>query len=297
MQPADSPAPLERHPRDVMREHGFRTRKRLGQSFLVAPDNLRRVADAAHLSGRDVVLEIGTGLGRLTALLAERTGYVISVEIDRGLFRIASENLLELGNVRLLCCDFLESKHRIDPRVTAAAMEALSSRQGPLKVVSNLPYAISSPAIVNLLEWEVPVGELYLMVQKEVADRLTAEPGGKKYGPLTVYVAYWATAGKLFAMPRAAFWPVPEVSSALLKITRRPDRTRTAGYDAFSKVVGTLFSHRRKMLASVLRAGWGEEVAREIPEKLGIDPRVRAEKLTVADFEAIASLAGPPESA
>jgi len=243
------------------------------------------------------VLEIGTGLGRLTALLAERTGYVISVEIDRELFRIASENLGELGNVRLLCCDFLESKHRINSHVRAAALEALSSQQGPLKVVSNLPYAISSPAIVNLLEWEVPVRELHVMVQREVADRLTAEPGGKEYGPLTVYVAYWATAERLFAMPRAAFWPMPEVSSALVKIARRPDRARTAGYDAFSKVVGTLFSHRRKMLASVLRAGWGEEVARTIPEKLGIDPRVRAEKLTVADFEAIASLAGPPESA
>jgi len=296
VQAADTPAPLDRHPRDVMREHGFRATKRLGQNFLVAAGNLRRVADAAELCARDVVLEIGTGLGRLTALLAGRAGCVISVEIDRGLFGIASENLGGLANVRLLRCDFLESKHRISPRVTAAAAEALTSHQGPLKVVSNLPYAISSPAIVSLLEWEVPVGKLCLMVQKEVADRLTAEPGSKEYGPLTVYVAYWASVERLFALPRAAFWPVPEVSSTLVKITRRPGRRHTAGYDAFSKVVMTLFGQRRKMLASVLRAGWGEEAARRIPEKLGLDPRARAEKLTVADFEAISSLAGPPKS-
>jgi 16S rRNA (adenine1518-N6/adenine1519-N6)-dimethyltransferase len=109
-----------------------------------------------------------------------------------------------------------------------------------------------------------------------------------------VYVAYWATVKRLFAVPRRAFWPVPEVSSALVRITRRPERRRTAAYPAFSQVVMRLLGNRRKTLASVLRTNWDDRTARQVTEQLGVDPRARPETLTVADFEAIASLVGPP---
>lgn len=288
----DLPYGPERHPRDVLREHGIRPRKGLGQNFLVAGRNLDRIVEAAGICADEAVLEIGTGLGRLTARIAERAARAVSVEIDRALHELAVENLRAFANVVLLCGDFLQSKHRINPAATKAVKDATGGRAQPLKVVSNLPYSISSPAIVNLLEWDVPPGEMYVMLQKEVADRLTARPGTREYGPLTVFVDYWASVERLFSIPRRCFWPAPEVSSSLVKISRRPQRQRTEEYATFSTVVRKLFAARRKTLASALRGGWGRETSQEVPERLGMDPRTRAENLATADFEAIASLIG-----
>jgi 16S rRNA (adenine1518-N6/adenine1519-N6)-dimethyltransferase len=160
--------------------------------------------------------------------------------------------------------------------------------------VSNLPYSISSPAVVDLLEWEVTVGRMYLMLQKEVADRLTAAPGRSEYGPLTVYVDYWASTERLFNMPRHAFWPAPEVSSTLVRVTRRPERRRTEEYDTFAAVVRKLFESRRKTLAHILRAGWGDEEGSRIMQQVGLDPKGRVGELSTGDFEAIARAAGAP---
>lgn len=285
----------DRHPRDVLAEHGIRPRKALGQNFMVSGADLDRVADAAQISPDEVVLEIGTGLGTLTARLAARAGHVISVELDQTLYGIAAAALCESENVTLLRCDFLESKHRINPTVTEGAVAALRGGRPALKVVSNPPYSISSPAIVDLLEWEVPVGGICFTLQREVADRLTARPGQGEYGPLTVFVDYWATTERLFKLPPRAFWPPPEVSSTLVKILKRPERRRTADYEVFAAVVRKLFESRRKTLAHILRAAWGREKAGQVQAQLGLDPKGRVEDLRVADFEAIAAAAGLPE--
>lgn len=295
-------APRDAHPREILLGHGLRPRKAFGQNFLVAGADLDRVADAAELGPDDVALEVGTGLGHLTERLAARAGFVVSVEVDRGLHRVASERLRGLGNVALVCADFLESKHRIAPEVTEAVRDALSRRPGPLKAVSNLPYNISSPAIVNLLEWEpstlpagkLRVGSMWLMVQKEVAERLTAAPGTDQYGPLTVAVDYWATVQPIFRLPPQAFWPMPEVSSVLVAVARRPERVRTEGYEAFTKAVRRLFGGRRKTLGTLVRAGWGASAVDAVRDGLRLDLRARPQTLTTAQFEAIARTIGPP---
>lgn len=280
----------DRHPRDVLKQHGIRARRRLGQNFLVSGKNLDRVVSAAGISLREAVLEVGTGLGRLTARIAARAGHVVSVEIDRALHALAAENLGTFENVTLLCCDFLQSKHHINPLVTEAVRSACRACGGGLKVVSNLPYCICSPAIANLLEWEIEARQMFLMAQKEVADRLVAEPGCKEYGPLTVHVDYWASVKKLFSLPRGNFWPRPEVSSVLVRIVRRPDRQRTEQYAAFSSVVRTLFTSRRKTVASAVKNRWGPDKSREALERSGIEPGTRVDQLTTADFETIAAL-------
>jgi len=282
---------MDINPRKLLPKLGMGPQKAFGQNFLVRPAQLDRVADAAELSPDDIVLEIGTGIARLTGRLAERARHVITVEIDRGLHGVAKTHLEGFGNVTLLCCDFLASKHLINPEVTAACVDC----GNVLRVVSNLPYSISSPAVVNMLEWpEVRVEDMHLMVQKEVAQRLAAVPGTPAYGPLTVYTQYWATVKRMFNMPRGAFWPKPDITSSMVRITRRPERERGAGYEAFTATVHRLFIGRRKTLTRSLRDGWGREIAKRVPEALGLDPKVRPGVLSVADFEAIAEAAGPP---
>lgn len=283
---------LDAHPRDVLRAHGLRANRAFGQNFLVAARDLDRVVEAAGLSGDEVVLEIGTGLGRLTARLAAAARQVVTVEIDAGLHAVASARLAGLANVTALHTDFLQSKHEIAPAVTDAVAPLAAA--GRLVVVSNLPYGISSPAIVNLLEWRLPVERMCLMLQKEVADRLLAAPGEKQYGPLTVAADYWAETERAGRFPRQAFWPQPEVASTLVRIVKRPGRARGDDYGAFAATVARLFANRRKTLAHNLRAGWGRERADAVMDELELDPNARAETLSTSDFEAIAAAAGAP---
>jgi 16S rRNA (adenine1518-N6/adenine1519-N6)-dimethyltransferase len=285
---------MDVHPRNLLGKLGLRPRKALGQNFLVRPDALDRVVAAAELAPRDVVLEIGTGIGRLTARLAQNAAHVVTVEMDTSLHNIAATHLAEFRTVTLLCCDFMAGKHRISPEVTERVKEAVWAGGAPLRVVSNLPYSISSPAIVSMLEWEVMVRDMHLMLQREVARRVAASPGTSDYGPLTVYVGYWAESRKLYDLPPRAFWPKPEVASSLIRVVRRPDRVAARDYDAFSAVVRRMFTSRRKRLARVLRNGWGKQVAAMVIGKLGLDPDARPETLGVADFEAIADLTGAP---
>ena len=281
----------ERHPREVLKAHGLKPRRALGQNFLVAARNIDRVVEAAAVTADQVVLEIGTGMGRLTHRLAERARHVVSVELDRGLHAIAADRLAGLPNVTLLHCDFLAGKHRIAPEVTEAAEQVRGD--SAVSVVSNLPYCISSPAIVNLLEWDVTVDRMCMMIQAEVADRLAAHPGTKQYGPLTVFVGYWAQVEILFGLPRRAFWPVPEVSSTLVQIARRADRQRRPeGYDAFVAAVRGLFSMRRKMLRSALKKAWDRQTAERVLAETGLGPERRVDTLTSEEFEAVARVVG-----
>ena len=292
--PMDDPRiPQLPHPRRVLEAHGLRARRALGQNFLVAAADFDRIVEVAGVRADEAVLEIGPGLGALTARLAARATRVVAVELDRGLHAVAAETLRAFGNVDLLAGDFLAGKHAINPDVTRAARAACAPTGRPLKVVSNLPYSISSPAIVCLLEWEVPVGEMYLMLQEEVARRVTASPGGRDYGPLTVTVSYWAGAEVLFTLGRGAFWPAPQVRSALVRIARRP-AVDAGDYAAFSALTARLFGQRRKTLGHTLRGGWGAERARAALESLGVAETARVETLSVDQLRALAQALGRP---
>ena len=276
------------HPRDILRAAGVRPRHALGQNFLVSPQNLDRIVEAARIESDDVVLEIGTGLGTLTARLSARAHAVVSVEIDERLYRTACSRLAESRNVKLICADFLASKHRINPEVEAAVLGCRGERR--VKVVANLPYQISSPAVVNLLEWKVPLAEIDVMLQLEVSERITACPGEAAYGPLTVFCTYHAEAERLFTLPPSAFWPRPAVSSSFLRITPCLPKHHAEDYQVFSEVVNRLLQSRRKTLARAFEVAWGRAEARLVLEKLRLDPALRPGELAVADFVRIANV-------
>lgn len=281
---------LGRHPAETLERWGLAPRTDAGQNFLVLPEALDRVVDAAAVQLNEPVLEIGTGLGRLTARLARKAAYVVSVEIDSGLHRAASEHLSCFHNVCLVHGDFLDTKHRINPVVTEAAREAREKTGRPLKVVSNLPYSISSPALVCMMEWEAPLLAAYVMIQTEVAKRLTTRPGSREYGPLSVIMDYWAQVRQLFKMPPGAFWPSPKVTSSFLEVAPRAAPEQVERYDIFCTVVNALFQQRRKTLVHVLRAQWGNDAVERVLEETDVDPAARAGTLTTMNFVAVANV-------
>ena len=273
--------------KEVLSTHNLSPNRRLGQNFLICSRVFSDLLENAGVSSGDFVVEIGAGLGRLTVMLGERAGKVVSVEIDGGLFKLASKRIAERGNVTLLHKDFLESKHRIDPDISALVRRERKGK--PVKVVSNLPYQISSPAIINLLNWEQPVESMYLMLQREVAERLVSGPGRSQYGPLSVFAAYGSHVRLLFKVPASAFWPRPEVSSAVVELRRRKPNIEAVDYTLFSKVVRYLFQNRRKMLRKALKMGWGKSISEKVLEDTEIEGECRVEQLTVERIVAIAN--------
>ena len=280
------------HPRDILCRRGLYARRRLGQNFLVSHRIMERMVELARVEPEDAVLEVGSGLGRLTACLASRAHVVVGVEIDCGLYEVARQRLAGFDNVSLLCCDFLCGKHKINAAVTETVLKARGEpRQGngrSVKVVSNMPYGISSPAIINLLEWEVPVQEMAVMLQAEVADRLLAPPGTSEYGPLAVLAGYFSDVERLFAVPASAFWPRPAVSSSFVRFTPRPPPHRARDYGLFSEVARKLFQNRRKTLARALSLGWGKEKATAALEKARLEPICRPDSLRIGDLLTLA---------
>jgi 16S rRNA (adenine1518-N6/adenine1519-N6)-dimethyltransferase len=286
------------HPRDVLRRAGLAARRRHGQNFLLSPAMLDRVVEAAQLRPQDVVLEVGTGLGRLAARLAARAARVVTVEIDAGLFAIASANLSHLPNVELLHADVLESKHRLNPAVTQAVRSVSPPATAELRVVSNLPYSAASPCLVALLEWELEPQDLCLMLQQEVARRTLASPGTPDYGPLTVFVNHWSEAEMLLTVGPGEFWPVPRVFSALVRFRRRPHRMTTSPYPVFAETVRRLFTQRRKTLRKAARTVWGPRAADALLGLAGVDPGLRVDRLTAEHFGRLAAAslhAAPPQ--
>jgi len=234
------------------REAGIQPRTQLGQNFLIDLNLVQLLAQTAALSPRDVVLEIGTGTGSLTSLMAPQAGAVVTVEVDRQLFQLAAEELLQLPNVRMLQVDALAGKHRFDPQVLEAIQKELAA--GPdrqLKLVANLPYNVATPIITNLLTLDVPPRLMVVTIQKEMADRITARPGTKDYGALSVWMQSQCRVRVVRVMPPSVFWPRPKVSSAIVEIVLDDVlRARIADREFFHAFVRGLFLHRRKYLRS-----------------------------------------------
>lgn len=266
-------------------ESGIRLNHRHGQNFLVDLNLLRMIADSAQLEPRDVVLEIGTGTGALTALAAKQAAAVVTVEIDPQLFILAREELIEFKNITMLQTDALRTKSHLSEEVIAAVQQQLAA--GPdrrLKLVANLPYSVATPIIANLLASPIVPLSMSVTIQKEVAERIAAVPDSKDYGALAVWIQSQCKVQLLRTLPPSVFWPRPRVTSAILHIEVDAERrAQIPDLQFFHDFVRSLFIHRRKFLRSVLvstlKGRLDKPGVDEVLDATGLSPEQRAEQL------------------
>ncbi|MDP8214873.1 MAG: 16S rRNA (adenine(1518)-N(6)/adenine(1519)-N(6))-dimethyltransferase RsmA [Candidatus Euphemobacter frigidus] len=271
--------------RDLLKKEGLFLKRSRGQNFLVDRNVAKKILRTAELSRDDVVLEIGPGLGALTLELCRSAGRVIAVEWDRGLVRLLRDRTRDFSNLVILQENFLKT----DPAVIAEKLLTGKSSSGRLKVVANLPYSISGPLLVKLLEWEVGFSLFVLMVQKEVGERIVSRPGEKSYGRLSVLCRMYGQPRIAFTVSRNSFFPRPRVDSVVVRFVLRPRSEIPVRDLPFWKlVVSAAFACRRKMLKNTLaadrRLGYTEEQIVSACIRVGIDPRERAERFSVEEF-------------
>jgi 16S rRNA (adenine1518-N6/adenine1519-N6)-dimethyltransferase len=269
------------------REMGIRPATRHGQNFLIDLNLVGLIVEAAELSADDVVLEVGTGTGSLTAMMAPQVAAVVTVEIDAHLFELASEQLFEFQNVTMLRMDVLRNKNTFDERLMDAVDEPLNAAPGRrLKLVANLPYNIATPVISNLLLARHVPHSMTVTIQKELADRITAEPSTKDYSALSVWIQSQCTAEIVRLLPPSVFWPVPKVTSAILRIVvDRERRAAIADLAYFHQITKALFLHRRKFLRANMLAAMKRHLDKEqvdaVFAEMGFAADTRTEQLDV----------------
>lgn len=271
--------------KSVMGKHGVTFNKGLGQNFLVDPEVCPAMAEAACLNENTCAIEIGPGVGVLTAELAKRAGKVLSFEVDKRLLPVLDETLSDFNNVEIINEDIMKADL---PKIIEEKCKGME-----IAVCANLPYYITSPIIMLLLESKLPIKSITVMVQKEAADRLCAEVGSRDGGAVTVAVSYYAESEKLFFVPRESFLPPPKVNSEVIQLTiRKEPPVKVEDEDFFFKLVKAAFSQRRKTAENSISAGLGinKTVVAEALEKAGLERTVRAEKLTMEDFEKLEKL-------
>ena len=275
-----------RQVRDFFALNHTRPKKQLGQNFLVNPEALEIILAAGELTDTDTVIEIGAGLGCLTDVLARRAKRVIAVEVDELLYKALAAQFATDSHVHLLNADVL--KLELDLLLS----DGTETVPTTFKVIANLPYSITTPILWKLLDYHKQIHSCVLMTQKEVAERIVAEPGGKDYGALTIGVTYRTDATLIATLSPENFYPAPKVDSALLKLTmRQHPKVKVENEEFFFKVVRTAFRTRRKMLKNTLVRGRlaPAKVLAAAFEELGIAPERRAETLDITEFAALAN--------
>jgi len=273
---------------ELLKKHNFRFNKQFGQNFLTDTNLLRAVAADSGVTQDSLVLEIGAGAGTLTKILAEKVKYVVSFEIDKTLRPVLEEYLSGVENARLIFSDFL----KFEEAALCGLFAAGDAPCPPVDVVANLPYYITTPVLFKLLESALPLRSVTVMLQKEVAERLTANPGGKNYGVLGVMVQYRADVRITRAVGRKLFTPAPEVDSAVVRIQPNPLKPKANNEQIFFRLVRAAFAMRRKTLCNNVIAGLSLDrpQAEELLVKAGVPLAVRGEELSVADFIRLSNL-------
>lgn len=279
----------------LLAEAGVEPNKRLGQNFLVDLNLMRLLVDNANIGNDDIVLEVGCGTGSLTQALAERAGKVIAVEIDQMLAKITARELAEASNVDVINADILESKNTINQTINSVIETAHKKLSGKFLLVANLPYSIASPLMMNLITGPMVADAMYVTVQKEVAERMTATPGDRHYGTLSIHIAATGDVKKERILKPTVFWPEPQVSSAMISFVRKAEKvSRIKNMEFLGEVVNLFMQHRRKMVQACTKfvAGSLTKINNwpEIFRKCGIDPHNRPEQLTPEDFIAVSNL-------
>lgn len=262
--------------KEILRKHNLNLKKSLGQNFLIDNNILDKIVATANLTKEDTVIEIGPGIGSLTQKMAEVAGKVIAVELDDRLIPVLKESLNGYDNIEIVHGD-------------ALAVDFSTLTDGSFKLVANLPYYITTPIIMRLLEEDFDVEKIVVMVQKEVGERMAASPGGKDYGILSIAVQYYSDPEVAFVVPHTVFIPQPKVESVVMDLKIREEaNVDLLDEDFFFKVVKSAFHQRRKTIRNSLSKAPYLSLSRDLIdqalEKVGIDPRRRAEKLDIEVF-------------
>lgn len=270
----------------LLKRHGFTFSKALGQNFIINERICPAMAQSLNANENTGVLEIGPGIGVLTKELCSVAGKVVSVELDNRLFPILSETLSDCANIEIVEGDALKMDLNalIDEKFTGMS---------DIKVCANLPYYITSPIIMKLIESKLPVSEIVVMVQKEAADRLAAQIGSRESGALTVAAQYYAEIEKLFDVSRGSFMPQPKVDSAVIKLSvRKEPPVRAENEKRFFEIVRAAFAQRRKTALNSLSSSLNipKDKVRAALEKIGRNENDRAERFSMDEFAALSAL-------
>jgi 16S rRNA (adenine1518-N6/adenine1519-N6)-dimethyltransferase len=285
--------------REIAGRLGIRPAKRLGQNFVVDPGTVRRIVTLAGVGPDDVVLEVGPGFGSLTLGLIGAAGRVVAVEVDPVLAAelprtVAARAPRLASRLAVVTADAVRVTPADLPGVPGGPGVAVGRGGPPSVLAANLPYNVAVPVVLHLLATVPSLARGLVMVQAEVADRMTAAPGSRIYGVPSVKLAWFASARRAGVVPRTVFWPVPNVDSGLVAFTRRPPPEPDVPREKVFAVVDAAFAQRRKTLrAALARWAGGPDAAEEILRSAGVDPSARGEALTVAEFARIAASTGP----
>ncbi len=284
--------------RQVLQQQGIRPKNKLGQNFLIDLNVLDLLVRSAELSPADIAVEIGSGTGSLTTRLADEAGAVLSVEIDPAFHSLTAELVGNRPNVRLLHGDVLRNKNHINPQVFAALAELRQDRPASvLKLVANLPYAVATPVLANLLISDLPFERFVVTVQWEIAERLLAQAGTKDYGALAVLVQSIAHVSLVRKLAPSVFFPRPLVHSAIVRIDPDPQKRQSVGdVERFRVFLRDLYTHRRKNLRMALSSlPSGRRSKHEVDQtlvELGFDGNIRAEQLNIVDHQRLCAAFG-----
>lgn len=273
--------------KEILSMHDFRFSKSLGQNFLIDGNIVRNIVAKAGVTSQDCVIEIGPGIGTLTEELALKAKKVIAVEIDRKLIPILEETVGKYDNVEIIHNDIL--------KIDLAKLIEEKLEGGPVKIVANLPYYVTTPIVAKLIEEKLNIDCIVVMVQKEVADRMAAGPGSKSYGSLSVLIDYYAEAKIVLKAPKTVFMPQPKIDSAVIKLDLKRDLLDLDS-DKLFQVVRAGFSKRRKTILNAL-SNFGFDIEKDIIkdclEKCEISPSQRAENLSTQEFIKISECLPP----
>jgi 16S rRNA (adenine1518-N6/adenine1519-N6)-dimethyltransferase len=271
---------------EIIKKHEFAIQKKFGQNFLIDTHVLEKIINSAGMTKEDCVLEIGPGIGTMTQYLAEEAGHVIAVEIDSKLIPILNETLADYDNVTIINEDIL--------KVDINQITQNYNEGRPIKVVANLPYYITTPIIMGLFEGGIPIDNITVMVQKEVADRMQVGPGSKDYGALSLAVQYYAEPYIVANVPPNCFIPRPGVGSAVIRLTRyKTPPVDVVDPKLMFRLIRASFNQRRKTLQNGLNnspeVSFTKEQIIEAIEHMGLNPSVRGETLTLKEFAGLSN--------
>lgn len=273
----------------IMKKYNISANKSLGQNFLINDEVVENIVNASNINQNDLVIEIGPGLGTLTEYLLQKAGKVIAIELDERMLKILNERFFQYENFEVINQDVLKvnlneliKKEKQDEKIKS------------VKIVANLPYYITTPIIMKLLEEKLDIESITVMVQKEVAQRLIATPGDKLTGAITYCVYYYADSESIMIVPNTSFVPEPEVESEVIKLNiRKSPPVIVKNEELFFKVIKVSFMQRRKTLINALTNGGivkNKEEAKCVMEKMGLDPNTRGETLTIEQFAKITEI-------